>query len=88
MLVRLVQGPEGSPRSSFAIYNVETGAEVQFVQSDWDYAPLASNFGWVPCECRDTDGTTPCRHKSVSVMLSEAFDFLAERDGQELDWTE
>jgi hypothetical protein len=28
----------------------EDGQELEFVQSDWDYAPLASRFGWSPSQ--------------------------------------
>jgi hypothetical protein len=56
-----------------------------FVQSDWDYAGLASSLGWCPCKCGATDGTVDCEHRNVSEMLSEAFDFLAERDGRRFD---
>lgn len=46
--VRLVQGPEGSPNFCFGLVDAATGAEVLFVQSDWDWAGLASAFGWTP----------------------------------------
>lgn len=59
--------------------------DVQFIQSDWDYAGLASSLGWIPCKCGRTDGTVNCEHRTVSEMLSEAFDYLAERDGQTFD---
>ncbi len=85
MRVTLVQGPEGSPNFCFGLYD-EDGESIEFVQTDWELAPLASNLGWVPCEhgC-GTDGTVDCKHKKVGQMLSEAFDYLAERDGQEFD---
>lgn len=86
MKARLQQGPEGSPNFCFGLYDVDSNECLEFVQSDWDYAPLASRFGWVPCECGATDGTVRCQHKSVGQMLSDAFDFLAERDGEELEW--
>ncbi len=94
MRVRLEQGPEGAPNFCFGLYAVRSrdgykrGECVQFVQSDWDYAGLASSLGWVPCECGCTDGTVACAHRTVSEMLSDAFDYLSERDGQtfELNW--
>jgi hypothetical protein len=58
---------------------------LEFVQSDWDYAPLASRLGWVPCECGCTDGTVDCKHKTASTMLGEAFDYLSARDGELFD---
>src|SRR5437899_3020620 len=76
MMVRLVQGPEGAPNSSFAVYG-KNGRELEFVQSDWDYAWLARRFGWVSCACGATDGTVSCPHKSVSQLLSEAFAYLS-----------
>ena len=86
MKVRLEQGPEGSPNFCFGLYD-ETGKCVQFIQIDWDYAPLASSLGWIPCECGATDGTVDCKTcgRIVSQMLSEAFDYLAERNGETFD---
>ena len=85
MNVRLEQGPEGSPNFCFGLYNSDDGECLAFVQSDWDWAGLASSLGWCPCECGRTDGTVKCAHRTVSEMLSEAFDYLAERDGHEFD---
>ena len=85
MPVRLEQGPEGSPNFCFGLYDVETGECLNFVQSDWDYAGLASSLGWAPCDCGRTDGTVNCEHRTVSEMLSEAFDYLSERDGEEFE---
>ena len=92
MRVRLEQGPEGAPNFCFGLYAVRyqdghrPGDCVLFVQSDWDWAGLASSLGWVPCPCGHTDGTVDCAHRTVSEMLSEAFDFLAERDGQRFNY--
>jgi hypothetical protein len=85
MKVRLEQGPEGSPNFCFGLYDVATGESLEFVQSDWDYAGLASRLGWQACECGATDGTVDCPHHSVSEMLSSAFDFLAEKAGDEFE---
>ena len=85
MGVILEQGPEGPPSFCFGLYAADSGECVVFVQSDWDYAGLASSLGWCACECGCTDGTVNCDHRTVSEMLSEAFDYLAERDGQEFD---
>ena len=82
MKVRLAQGPEGSPNFCFGLYNVVTNECLEFVQSDWDWAGLASRLGWVPCECGRTDGTVDCEHQAVSDMLSSAFDYLSEREGE------
>jgi hypothetical protein len=78
---KLIQGPEGSPNFCFGLY-ADDGECLEFVQSDWEYPSLASRFGFVPCECGCTDGTVDCEHKTVSQILSEAFDFLAARDGE------
>ena len=59
-----------------------------FVQSDWEYAGLACAFGWVPCECGFTDGTVNCKHKTVSEMLADAYDFLMQHVGDKIPWEE
>jgi hypothetical protein len=86
MIAVLQQGPEGSPNFCFGLYDSEGDECVQFVQSDWDYAGLASSLGWCPCECGHTDGTVDCAHKTASQMLSDAFDFLSERDGETFEF--
>lgn len=89
MKVMLEQGPEGAPNFCFGLYrrvNQYRTDCIVFIQSDWDYAGLASSLGWCPCECGHTDGTVNCAHRTVSEMLSEAFDYLAERDGQIFDF--
>jgi hypothetical protein len=144
--VRLVCGPEGAPNFCFGLYDVATDECVTFVQSDWDYAGLASRFGWTPAEvqrckprdgflfraecgafvcteCREplypmevchddseypggecpeccgpveplkvcdhdgTDGTVDCRACGVtaSALLASAYDWLAARDGEEIE---
>ena len=52
------------------------------IQTDWDFPGVASRCGYVPCECGATDGTVDCPHKTASAMISEAYDFLRERDGE------
>lgn len=84
MLLTLIQSPEGAPNSCFGLYD-EQGECRQFVQSDWDYAGISSSLGWVPCKCGETDGTVNCKHRTVSQMLSDAWEFLAERDGESFD---
>lgn len=81
----LLQGPEGSPNFCFGLYDAETGECLEFVQSDWDWAGMASRLGWQACECGHTDGTVDCEHRKVSNMLSDAFDYLSERDGEEFE---
>ena len=89
MKVQLIQSPEGAPNICFGVYDME-GPEgcVYFVQSDWDYAGLASRLGWVPCDCGETDGTVPCKHKTTGEMLASAYDWLSEHDGEEFEWNE
>ena len=48
-----------------------------YVQVDYDCCGLASSFGWTPCEeCRETDGTVPCEHHTVSEMIQSAIEYL------------
>lgn len=60
------------------------GREV-FVQTDWDYGPIASAIGWTPCECGSTDGTVDCKrcNRMVGDMLAEAYDYLRDHEGEE-----
>lgn len=57
-------------------------SQTALVQSDWDFPAVASRCGFVPCECGATDGTVDCNHHTASEMISAAYDWLAERDGQ------
>lgn len=93
-MVTLKQGPEGSPNFCFGLY-AEDGADVAFVQNDWDYPGLASRLGWSVAlvngpdpECRHecTDGTVdcPCGVKT-GEFLAAAFDWLAARDGEKFE---
>lgn len=82
--MRRVRVVRGSHNFVFSIVD-ETGGngeELEFIQSDWEYAPAASALGWVPCPCGGTDGTVDCDHRTTSEMLSEAYDFLSSLDGQ------
>ena len=62
----------------------EDGREAIF-QSDWDFPSLASTFGYCPCECGRTDGTVDCKHKTATQMISEAYDFILDHDGEEVE---
>jgi len=84
MLIR----PNNAPNFCFEVVEAATGRSLEFIQSDWNYAGLASRFGWVPCECGATDGTVDCEHRKVSEMLAEAFDYLCEHEGDEIEWEE
>jgi len=65
----------------FLVVNVETGEELLF-QTDWDFPPLASNFGWSPChDC--TDGTILCQKcgSTPGELISSALEFLDDHIG-------
>lgn len=66
-----------SPNFCFAVYDVDTGEELLFAQSDYDYPALADLFGW--------HGTVDCEHKRAPDMLAEAYDFLAKHSGEVID---
>lgn len=51
-------------------------------QTDWDYPSLASNFGFVPCECGRTDGTINCEHKTAGEMICAAAEYLDNHIGE------
>jgi hypothetical protein len=51
------------------------------VQTDWEYPAFASELGWEPCDCGETDGTVDCQHKTASQMISEASQVLLEACG-------
>ena len=54
------------------------GNATVLVQQDWDLPRLAVIWGYVPCVCGATDGTVDCPHKTVSVMIAEAWEYLEE----------
>jgi len=70
---------EGGPVDTYVV-RAENGEEI-LVQRDWNYAGIASTFGWIPCRCSETDGTVDCVHRTVREMLSEAVEFLDEHVG-------
>jgi len=51
------------------------------VQTDWEYPAFASDLGWSPCDCGDTDGTVDCKHKTASQMICEAKQVLLDACG-------
>lgn len=57
-------------------------ADTILIQSDWDYPGVASRTGFVPCSCGATDGTVDCPHRTASDMISAAYDWLRDRDGE------
>ena len=62
----------------------DDGREV-LIQSDWDFPSIASTFGWVPCECGHTDGTVDCLHKTTSIMIAEAAEYLGDYVGETVE---
>lgn len=71
-----VISPDNAPNFCYEKIDAETGESIDFIQSDWDYTPLASSMGWVPCKCGHTDGTIDCQHRTVHEMISEARDYI------------
>ncbi len=55
------------------------------VQTDWDFAGLASTFGWSACFCGVTDGTVDCEHRTAGEMIADAHNFLRAHTGDETD---
>lgn len=72
--------------TGYIVRSVDTGEEI-FFQVDWDFPGLASTFGWSPCtDCSEgckgaTDGTVPCKQRSVAEMIEEATVWLDNCDG-------
>jgi len=66
-------------------YTTRDDEHTILIQSDWDYPSLASNLGYVACECGATDGTIDCQHKTASEMIEDAIDFLDDNLGVEFD---
>lgn len=73
MRLLLVQGAEGSPNSSFGVYDYDNDTEVDFVQSDWGWPDLAQKLGAV---LPDPDDVGVAEYHSV------AWDWLAAHDGE------
>ena len=57
-------------------------ADTVLIQTDWDFPGVASYLGYTPCDCGATDGTVDCEHKTVSYMISAAYDFLRDHEGE------
>ena len=68
----------------YLVVNDETGESI-LIQTDWDYPGIASTFGFIPCECGETDGTVDCPHKSATEMINEARDYLNSCIGESVD---
>ena len=55
------------------------------IQTDWDYPGIASTFGWIACECGETDGTVDCPHRTADEMIGEAFEFHVDHEGETVE---
>ena len=70
-------------RAQFGLWLIkaEDGQDI-LVQADWDFPALARDFGYIPCtQCRETDGTVACAHRTVGEMIADAGEFLNESVG-------
>ena len=65
-------------RGDFGNYQIlgEEESHVMLIQSEMDFPGIASTFGWIPCECGETDGTVDCKHRKVADMICEAIEYL------------
>ena len=67
-------------------YILERGdGKTVLIQTDLDYPGVASAFGWLACECGETDGTVNCPHKTASEMIASARQFLDDHTGQSIE---
>ena len=62
-----------------AIVKAEDGQEL-FVQSDWDFAGIASTFEWPGCPCgsKATDGTIDCPDcgRPAHALITDAITWI------------
>lgn len=66
------------------VIEAEDGRDV-LIQTDWDYPGTASTFGFVPCDCGETDGTIDCKHKTASDMIAAAAEYLDDHIGDTVE---
>tara|TARA_R100000963_G_scaffold33022_1_gene25071 strand:+ start:401 stop:661 length:261 start_codon:yes stop_codon:yes gene_type:complete len=66
---------------NYTIIDVHTGRDI-LIQIDWDFPGIASTFGWIACECGETDGTIDCAHKTATEMIDSAREYLDENIGE------
>lgn len=53
------------------------------VQSDFEFPGVASRMGWQPCsQCKNTDGTVDCDHRTATEMISSALHYLEAHEGE------
>jgi len=75
MKIRLTE-PDGM---GCVIVKAENSQEL-FIQSDWDFAGIASTFGWPGCRCgsRGTDGTIDCPDcgKPAHALITDAIHWI------------
>ena len=79
---KATEGPISYESGQFGTWLIvhEDGRDI-LVQTDSDHPGLASTFGWVPCECGETDGTVDCAHRTATDMIEDAADYLRENEG-------
>ena len=54
------------------------------IQTDWDWPGVAMAEGWQPCDqCRETDGTVDCQHRTASEMIQDARDWIDDHEGED-----
>jgi hypothetical protein len=62
-----------------------TGEDL-LVAQDWDYPGIAANLGFLPCaDCRETDGTVSCHHRTARDMIRAAGEYLDDHIGDVFD---
>jgi hypothetical protein len=55
----------------------DSDSERSSLVEESDITITASLFGWVSCaQCRETDGTVDCAHRTTAEMLQDATDYL------------
>jgi hypothetical protein len=57
-------------------WDTQNEEETIVIQCDYNIPSIASNFGFQPCICGETDGTVDCKHKTAGQMIEEAAEFL------------
>jgi hypothetical protein len=61
---------EGGPVSTFLLR--AAGRRSPLIRTNWEFPHLASSFGFSPCSCGATDGTSACQHREVREMIAAA----------------
>ena len=83
-LIRLEAGSDHGAPCCYVLVDEDTGEDI-LVQTDWDYPSVASAFGFVPCDCGETDGTVDCPHKTAGEMITAAAEWLDDHIGETVE---